>query len=185
MSFQCPYCKEDFFSDLNANEINNVLLSITNINESLLGIKNQIENIIANNINISNQNNDLVSQLKNITIILDNSINKNDNNSETLRNTIKILNGEMDYNDSREDLKIFNIKGSDDWKKYITNYLMNNNTIFENDIYNHILTKAALVGVNGVFWSYTSNFHISPYNFEVLKKIFENGMEKKKGSFIG
>ncbi len=184
-SFQCPHCKEDVFSDLNANEINNVLSSITNINESLLGIKKQIENIIKNDINRNNQNNDLASQLKNITIILDNSINENDNNSETLRNTIKILNVGRPFKDSRDDVKLFNIKGNDDWKTYITNFLMNNNTIFGNDIYNNILTKAALVGVGGGFWAYTSNFHISPYNFEVLKKIFENGMDKKKEVFLG
>lgn len=184
-SFQCPYCKEDFFSDLNANEINNVLSSITNINESLLGIKKQIENIIKNDINRNNQNNDLASQLKNITIILDNSINKNDNNSETLRNTIEILNAGSHFKDSRDDVKIFKIKGNDDWKKYITNFLLNNNTIFGNDIYNNILTKAALVGVNGRFWAYTSNFHMDPFYFEFLKKIFENGMDKKKEVILG
>jgi len=184
-SFQCPHCKEDLFSDLNPNEINNVLSSITNINESLLGIKKQIENIIKNDINRNNQNNDLASQLKNITIILDNSINENNNNSETLRNTIKILNVGRPFKNSGDYAKIFNIKGNDDWKAYITNFLMNNNTIFGNDIYNNILTKAALVGVGGGFWAYTSNFHMSPYNFEVLKKIFENGMDKKKEVFLG
>lgn len=185
MSFKCPYCKEDFFSDININEINDILSSITNIKESLFGIKKQIENIINNDINRNNQKNDLVSQLKNIIIILDNSINKNDNNIETLKNTINIFNSNFKKKDSRDDVKIFNIKGNDDWKKYITNFLLNNNTIFGNDIYNNILTKAALVGVNGTFWAYTANFNLSPYNFEVLKKKFENGMDKNKEIILG
>ena len=47
-------------------------------------------------------------------------------------------------------------------------------------IYHNILTKAALVGVNGAFWAYSSNFYLSPFQFEKIKHIFEKDADINK-----
>ena len=46
--------------------------------------------------------------------------------------------------------------------------------------YHNILTKAALVGVNGTFWAYSSNFHLYPFQFEKIKQIFEKDVDIDK-----
>ena len=48
------------------------------------------------------------------------------------------------------------------------------------DLYHSILTKASLVGTNGEFWAYSSNFHLSPFQFEKIKLIFEKDVDITK-----
>ena len=54
----------------------------------------------------------------------------------------------------------------------------------EGNVYNNILTKAAIVGDNGGFWAFTSNFHLTPYDFEIIKKVFKQKMKMNKNDKI-
>ena len=65
MSIKCPYCKEDYSISFEKKEINDLISSNLENNDSLLGIQKQIENII-NDININNQKSNSSVQLKNI-----------------------------------------------------------------------------------------------------------------------
>ena len=152
-------------------KINDLISSNLDNNDSLLGIKKQIENII-NDINIDNKKNYLIPQFKNITIIIENIISKINKNIQVLKNFNYILNGKNNFHDSWDNIKIYNIKGNEDWKKYLAHLLFSNEDKSGN-VYHNILTKAAIVGINGAFWSYSSNFHLSPFQFEKIKLIFE------------
>lgn len=171
MSIHCPYCKEDYPISIEKKEINDLISSNLDNNDSLLGIKKQIENII-NDTNIDNKKNYLIPQFKNITIIIENIISKINKNIQTLKNFNDILNGKNNFHGSQDNIKIYNIKGNEGWKKYLANMLFSNKDKSGN-LYHNILTKAAIVGINGAFWSYSSNFHLSPFQFQKLKLIFE------------
>jgi len=65
MSIQCPYCKEDYSISLDKKEINDLISSNIDHNDSLLGLKKQMENIINDITNIDNKKTYLNEQLKN------------------------------------------------------------------------------------------------------------------------
>ncbi len=171
MSFKCPYCKEDYSISFEKKEINDLISSNLENNDSLLGIQKQIENII-NDININNQKSNSSVQLKNIIIIINNIMDKINKNIKTLKNFGDRLNGNAEFKGSLDNIKIYNIKGNEDWKKFLANKLFSYKDKSGN-IYHSILTKASLVGDNGAFWAYSSNFHLSPFQFGKIKLIFE------------
>ena len=70
----------------------------------------------------------------------------------------------------------YNIRG--EWKPYVA-YALFSRQYANGDVYNDILIKAAILGENGVFWSYSSNFHLEPFEFMKLKLIFELKEENK------
>ena len=92
--FICPKCGEKI--KLNAEKIDDLILSNNNIKDNIIGIKAQIENII----NSKNSSVNLINiQLKNINIVL-NTINEDINkNNEKLKKLLKenneVLNGNL------------------------------------------------------------------------------------------
>ena len=75
MSIKCPYCKEDYSISFDKKEINDLISSNIDHNDSLLGLKKQMENIINDITNIDNKKTYLNEQFKNIIIIINNIIN--------------------------------------------------------------------------------------------------------------
>mgnify|MGYP002626428950 CR=1 FL=1 len=60
------------------------------------------------------------------------------------------------------------------------------NKMYDSDgksiVYNNILQKAALVGNDGSYWSYTANFNIQPFEFMKIKSFFD--LKEIKGNKI-
>ena len=183
MSIQCPYCKEDVSISFEKKEINDLISSNLDNNDSLLGIKKQMENIIID-INSEDKKIYLIKQFKNIIIVIENIISKINKNIEVLQNFNDILNGKNEFNDSRDNIRIYNIKAKEGWEKFLSNMLFSNKDK-SGALYHNILTKAAIVGVNGAFYGYSSNFNLSPFQFEKIKHIFENDVDINSKLFLG
>ena len=159
MPIQCPYFKEDYSISFEIKEINDLISSNLDNNDSLLGIKKQMENIIKD-INSDDKKSYLIQQFKNIIIIIENIISKNNKNIQTLKNLTDILNGKNKFNNnSLDNLRKYNIIATRDWEKFLANMLFSKEEK-SGDIYHNFLTKDAIVGVNGAFWAYSSNFHL-------------------------
>ena len=121
-----------------------------------------MENIINDITNIDNKKTYLNEQFKNIIIIINNIINEINKNINTLKNFNNKLNGKKEYGNSKDNIKKYNIKSQKGWESFLSNMLFSNLDKSGNR-YHDILTKAAIVGVNGTFWAYSSNFHLSPF----------------------
>lgn len=179
MSLQCPYCKDYYYINLDRKEINDLIFSNIDHNYSLLGLKKQMENIINDITNIENKKTYLNEQFKNIIITINNIINEINKNINTLKNFNNKLNGKKEYGNSKDNIKKYNIKSQKGWESFLSNKLFSNLDKSGNR-YHDILTKAAIVGVNGTFWAYSSNFHLSPFQFEKIKQIFEKDADINK-----
>ena len=67
--------------------------------------------------------------------------------------------------------ELYNVKG--EWKAYVAQELFNKQYESESKlIYNNILIKGAIVGNNGAYWAYSSNFDLQPGQFQNIKEIF-------------
>ena len=170
MSTNCPFCGEYFITYFQDKEIENMLDLNLESNDILIGLKNQIKTMINDMKN--NQINNKLEEIKNIIIILDSVLKNINNNIDNLRNIDNII-----KQNNKKPLSIsqrHHIKGSNSWDKFVANCLFNKKYEDKDDteIYNNILTKAAIVGNNGAYWAYSSNFIMTPFQYEKIKDFF-------------
>jgi hypothetical protein len=178
MSIKCPFCGEYFITDYQSEEVENMIHKNEESNDILKGLKSQIKNIASNVKN--NQINNTFQELNNATIIID-SVLKNMNDSiDKLKSIESIIKQNKKKYSSLSNTEGYHLKGSKSWQPFVAESLFNKK--INGDIYNNILTKAALVGKNGAFWAYSSNFIISPFQINEIKKFFneESNSSKKK-----
>ena len=170
MSTKCPFCGEYFVTYFQDKEIENMLNLNLETNNILIGLKSQIKTMVNDMKN--NQVNNKLEEIKNIIIILDSVLKNLNNNIDNLRNIDNIIkqNNKKPLSNSQR----HHIKGSNSWDKFVAECLFNKKYEDNDDIkiYNNILTKAALVGNNGAYWAYSSNFIMSPFQYEKIKAFF-------------
>ena len=167
MSIKCPFCGEYFISDIQNKEVANMISTNVESNDILNGLKSQIKNIADNMKN--NKINNTFEELKNTIIIIDSILKNIKINIDKLKSIESIIN--QNNEKSLSNTELHHIKGSKSWNIFVAESLFNKQ-YDNNDIYNNILTKAALVGSNGTFWAYSSNFIISPFQYDKIKRFF-------------
>jgi len=162
---KCPSCGEAYSINCEFEKINDIYSSNIENNASLIGLKSQIESMIRDiNSNIKTIN--IINQLKNFNIIINNIIENNNKSNVNLNQIKDIFNNNMENMSNSE---LYNVKGK--WSAFVAEELFNKQ--YESkDIYNNILIKAAIVGNNGAYWAYSSNFDLQPYEFQKIKEIF-------------
>ena len=172
MNIVCPNCRECVLLDLHKLNIVNPVTSLIEIQDSLKGELDQIDNVI----NIIDK--DPVNSKNQIKNIKENIIFQINKLIENIKEIYKAYEDIKKNNIPKDNIELHNIKGEQGWDIFVANALFN--TQNENgDIFNNILVKAALVGENGLFWSYSSNFHLDPFEFEKIKNIFNLKTEKE------
>ena len=183
MKIVCPNCRESYIFDF--DEIDYELIAKTNqeARDFLNGEIDQINNII----NICEKDTiNSINQLRNIKTNILSLIDKIKDCIVEMNNMRAVFKDIKENRIPKSNVEDYNVKGSKGWESIVANTLFNKQ--YENgDIYNSILIKAALVGHNGIFWAYSSNFHLDPYEFEKLKIIFskEENNSSKTLSFEG
>ena len=166
MKIICPNCRESYIFDLDSINIEPISKAFIETRDFLKGEIDQINNVI--NICDSDTMNS-VNQLKNIRINTESVIEKMDDCISVLNDIYDTFKDIKQNKIPKDYFEKYNLKGQ--WKSFVANALFNKQ--YENgDIYNDILIKAAILGENGAFWSYSSNFHLEPFELMKLKLIF-------------
>ena len=175
MKILCPNCRESYIIDFDIiiNNFFDVFKSNIEIQNFLEGEIDQINNII----NICEKDTiNSINQLKNIKNNIESLQNKLNDTLDKFRKMADTLVNIEKNQTPKTNIERFNVKGEEGWKNFVSEALFNKQ--YKNgDIFNDILMKAALVGDNGTFWSYSSNFHLSPSEFQKLKYFFNQKTE--------
>ena len=179
MSIKCPFCGEYFITNYQSEEVENMISINEESNDVLIGLKSQIKNIASNVKN--NQLNNTFEELKNATIIIDSVLKNMNDNINKLKSIESIINQNNKKASSLSNTERYHVKGSKSWEIFVAESLFNKK--INDDIYNNILTKAALVGKNGAFWAYSSNFIISPFQIDQIKKFFNEELNSSIKKF--
>ena len=164
---KCPSCGEFYSVICEMEKIDDLYSSNLENNNSLNGLKSQIDSMIRDiNTNIKKEN--IINQLKNFNIIINNIIENNNKNNVNIKYIKNKFSNNMENITNAE---LYNVKGK--WKDFVAESLFNKQYESESKrIYNNILIKGAIVGNNGAYWAYSSNFDLQPYQFQNIKEIF-------------
>lgn len=168
MKIVCPNCRESYIFDFDKIDYEYIAKTNQETSDFLTGEIDQINNII----NICEKDTiNSINQLKNIKTNILSLIDKIKDCIFEIDNLCAVFKDIKENRIPKSNIERGNIKGIQGWENYVANALFNQ--MYKNgDVYNDILIKAAIVGQEGKFWAYSSNFHLQPFEYEKIKIIF-------------
>ena len=206
----CPQCGFNYNINIDSKILDNINNSNSNQSKILNGVKGQITNIIntinksQENENIINQLNNVIIMIEHIInnikknsdemiklnnlfdkIVVKNNVNKkNVNANKPQIPDVSQINKTNLINASNPKVDIYkNIipdpESGDNWGIYIKKHLIHYEDD-DNNIYDNILTKAAMIGKDGREWARTDNFKFKKDEIKNLNNIFNKNINLDK-----
>ena len=168
MNIVCPNCRESYIFDFDKIDYEYIAKTNQEASDFLTGEIDQINNII----NICEKDSiNSINQLRNIKTNILSLIDKIKDCIIEIDHLRAVFKDIKENRIPKTNIERYNIRGTQGWENHMAEALFNKQ--YKNgDVYNSILIKAAIVGHNGMFLAYSSNFHLEPFEFEKLKIIF-------------